>query len=336
MSSHEGIGSISVPILISIILKSISTYIICLCIIIINILLIASLTLIKRLRTAQNLLLINVCFACIYFSLSCIFSVSFTISIVNTKNVNSYLCQFIGFLVMSSSHCVMLSYTLVTFVRFLTIIYPFNKKITTIYYIKSYLISIWMLAFVLPGITLILPKQQIIFQSKAKMCTINQQSSLLFMYFCTGYIIPFILISLMNLVTYLNVTHSRQVPFLSRTRQCRLNRRKRRNLRLLRQFSFFTIIFLLGWTPFITIEVFDKKEKLPDIFYLFTLILPSISILIDSNAILYWNKTIHHQIQLWWQSFIKKKTQIINHERNNHTLDHDILPIGTNANISTI
>ncbi|CAF1175671.1 unnamed protein product [Rotaria sordida] len=336
MSSYGVISSISIPILISIILKSIITYIIGLCIIIINILLIASLTRIKRLRTTQNLLLINVCCACIYFSLSCIVSVSLTMCILNTKNINSYLCQFIGFLVISSTHSVMLSYTLVTFIRFLTIIYPFNRKITKIHYIKNCLISKWILAIFLPGISLILPNQQIIFQSKAKICTINQQSPLLFIYFCTGYIIPFVLISLMNLVTYLNVTYSRQIPFLSRMKQCRLNRRKRRNLRLLRQFSFFTIIFLLGWTPFIIIEIFDKEGKLPDIFYLFTLILPLICILIDSTAILYWNKTIHHQIQLWWQSLIKKRPQIINHERNNYTTNHDSFSIDRNANMSSV
>jgi len=217
----------------------------------------------------------------------------------------------------------MFSYTLVTFVRFLTIIYPFNKKITSIKYIKIYLLLKWILAFLLPGISLILPNQQIIFQPKAKFCTIEQKSPILFISFCTGYIIPLILISLMNLVTYLNVTRSRQVSVLSQSKLSRLNKRKRRNVRLLRQFSLFTIIFLFGWTPFILIEVIDKDEKLSDSFYLFTLILPSICILIDSTVILYWNKTIYHQIQLWWKTLIRK-TQINNHQRDSHELNHDI------------
>ncbi|CAF1206339.1 unnamed protein product [Rotaria magnacalcarata] len=335
MEPHEVIDSISLSVLISIILKSSIKYIICLCIIIINILLITSLLLVKRLRTAQNLLLINVCFACIFFSIACILSISLTISIIYTKLVNPYVCQFTGFLILSSSHGLMFSYTLVAFVRFLTIIYPFNKKISSNHYIKMYLIIKWILAFLLPTVSLILPKQQIIFQSKAQMCTISQQSPLLYIYFSTAFIIPFILISLMNLVTYLNVTRSRQMHLLSRTKQSRLNRRKLRNVRLLRQFSFFTIIFLIGWTPFIIIEVFDKRGNIPDIFYLFTLLLPLICILIDSNAILYWNKTIHHQIQLWWQSLIKK-TEIINYETNISKHDHKIISINTNADISNI
>jgi hypothetical protein len=136
----------------------------------------------------------------------------------------------------------------------------------------------------------------------------------------------------MNLITYLNVTRSRQVSVLSQTKLSRLNKRKRRNVRLLRQFSLFTIIFLFGWTPFILIEVIDKDEKLSDSFYLFTLVLPSICILIDSTVILYWNKTIYHQIQLWWKTLIRK-IQINNHQRDSHELNHDIAFSPPNSDI---
>ena len=217
----------------------------------------------------------------------------------------------------------MFSYTLVTFIRFLTIIYPYKKKITNIYNIKIYIIIKWFLAFTLPGITLVFPKPQIVFQSKAKICTIEQHSPILFMCFCTGYIIPLILISLMNLITYINVTHSRQMLGLSQTQSTRSIKRKQRNLRLLRQFSLFTIIFIFGWTPFITIEVIDKRKQISDIYYLFTLLLPSICVLIDSNAILYWNKTVRQQIRIWWQSLIN--TSLI--------INHDITPHDTNENV---
>jgi hypothetical protein len=323
MPSHEVIDPISVSVFISIILKCIIETIVCLCIIILNILLIASLLYIKRLRTTQNLLLINVSFACILFSLSCIISISLTISVLYTKHINSYVCQFIGFIVVSSCHCLLFSYTLVTFIRFLTIIYPFNRKITTIYYIKIYLILKWILAFLLSGISLILPNQQIIFQSKAKICTVSQQSPLLFIYFCTGYIIPISLISLMNLITYINVTRSGHILCLSRSKLSRLNKRRRRNLRLLRQFSLFTVLFIFGWTPFVIIEVSDRSGKLSDVYYLFTLLLPSICILIDSNAILYWNKTARNQIQLWWQSLINK-TQVLNHDITSHDTNENM------------
>lgn len=335
MPSHEFINSTSLPILIAIILQSIIKYIMCISTIIINIFLITSLILIKRLRTTQNILLINVCFSCIFFSLATIISVSVTISVVHTKHVNSYWCQFAGFLVLSSAHCLMFSYTLVAFVRFLTIIYPFNKRISSIHYIKIYLVIKWILAFVLVSISLILPNQQIMFQSKPKMCTLNQQSPLLPIYFSTAYIIPFILISIMNLVTYLNVIRPRQKQLLSRARLSRLDRRKRRNLRLLRQFSFFTIIFLLGWTPFIIIELFDKNGKLPDIIYMSVLLLPLMCILIDSNAILYWNKTIRHQIQVWWQEF-RKKNEIDNPQVRTDTNDDESATININAYVSIV
>lgn len=335
MSLYETIDPISDSILISIILKNIIESIVCISTIIINIILITSVAFIKRLHTTQNLLLINVCFACILFSLSCIGSISLTIYIVHTKIINPYICQFIGVLIILSSHGVMFSYTLVTFVRFLTIIYPFNKKINSIRYIKIYLISMWTLPFLLSGISLIIPSQRITFQTKAKLCIHKQRSPLLFIYFCTSYIIPFLSISLMNLTTYLNVVKSRQMHLLSRSKLSRFNRRKRRNLRLLRQFSFFSIIFLLGWTPFIIVEVFDKQEKLPDILYLFTLILPSICLLIDSHAILYWNKTIHNEIQLW-RPFSRRNNKIINHERNNDKVKQDSESISTNKNNSTL
>ena len=335
MPLNQVIGPISSSILISIIIKCIIESIACLCIIIINGLLIASLLYIKRLRTTQNLLLINVSFACIFFSLSCILSISLTIYTIYSKSVNSYICQLIGFTVILSCHSLMFSYTLVAFVRFLTIICPFNKKFTTLKSIQIFLILKWMLAFIVSSIILILPNKQITFQSKAKMCIINQQSPVLFSYFCTGYIIPFMLISLMNLITFVNVIHSRQISYLSRTRLSHLNKRKRRNLCLLRQFSFFTIFFVFGWTPFIIIEIFDKQEKLSDIFYLFTLVLPSICVLIDSSAILKWNKTVHHQVQLWWRLLIKK-TQINKKERNDYTIDQDSAFMGTIGDIGNL
>ncbi|UJR38132.1 hypothetical protein I4U23_030811 [Adineta vaga] len=324
MSSHPFIGSISSSVRLSVILKCIIESLVCFYAILINILIIISLLYIKRLRTTQNLLLINVSFACILFSVSCLLSISLTISILYFKTIPSFACQFIGFIVISSCHCLMFSYTLVTFVRFLTIIYPFNRKITSIQSIKIYLLFKWILAFLLPGISLILPKQQIIFQPKAKICTINQQSPILFITFCTGYIIPLILISLMNLITYINVTRSRQILGLSQTKLSRLNKRKRRNLRLLRQFSLFTVIFLLGWTPFIIIEVIDKEEKFSDAYYLFTLILPSICVLIDSHVILYWNKTIRHQIGVWWRILIRKSERNL-HNRDDQTRNVDEL-----------
>ncbi|CAF4342038.1 unnamed protein product [Adineta steineri] len=134
----------------------------------------------------------------------------------------------------------------------------------------------------------------------------------------------------MNLITYINVACSRQILGLSQTKLTRLNKRKRRNLRLLRQFSLFTIIFLFGWTPFILIEVIDKEEKLSDIFYLYTLILPSICILIDSSVILHWNKTIYQQIQLWKQILLRK-TEIINDERDYHVTTHEITLMSRNS-----
>ncbi|CAF0882079.1 unnamed protein product [Adineta steineri] len=330
MGSYQTVNSVSLSILINIIIKCIIESLVCFCTIVLNILIITSLLGIKRLRTTQHFLLINVSFACIFFSLSCIISISLTMSTLYSKTINSYICQLIGFIVISSCHCLMFSYTLVTFIRFLTIIYPFNKKITSIQYIKIYLIIKWILAFILPGISLILPNQQIIFQPKARLCTISQQSPILFISFCTGYIIPLILISSMNLITYINVACSRQILGLSQTKLTRLNKRKRRNLRLLRQFSLFTIIFLFGWTPFILIEVIDKEEKLSDIFYLYTLILPSICILIDSSVILHWNKTIYQQIQLWKQILLRK-TEIINDERDYHVTTHEITLMSRNS-----
>ena len=306
MLSDYLLDSIPLSTLISIVLKSVIESIICLCTIVINVLLIASLLRLKYFRITQNLLLINVCFACILFSLSCVISVTLTMSVLYTKTINSYLCQFVGFLVILSCHCLMLSYTLIAFARFLTVISPFNKKIVSIHYIKVYLILKWSLAFLLSATSLIFHHQQITFQTKAKICTLKQQSPILLTYFCTGYIVPVILITLMNLVTYLNVIRARSTSSLTQTRLFCLNRRKRRNLRLLRQFSLFTIIFFLGWTPFILIEIFDKQEGLPDIIYLFALSLPSTCVFIDSNAMLYWNKTAHRQIRLWWRSLIKK------------------------------
>ena len=93
MSSHDVNvpEPIPIPVFISIVLKCIIETTVCLCVIIINILLIVSLIYIKRLRTTQNLLLINVSFACIVFSLSCIMSTSLTISVVYTKQYNSYV-----------------------------------------------------------------------------------------------------------------------------------------------------------------------------------------------------------------------------------------------------
>ena len=167
-SYYDVIDTIPLHILILVIFKSIIESALCLCIIIINLLIIVNLLQTKRLRIAQNLLLLNVACACILFSLSSILSISLTLYIVHIKLIISYLCQLIGFLIIASCHSLMFSYTLIAMVRFLTIIYPFNKKIISMYYIKLYLILKWILAFLIPGISLILPNQQIKFQSKAK------------------------------------------------------------------------------------------------------------------------------------------------------------------------
>ncbi|CAF0985371.1 unnamed protein product [Adineta ricciae] len=304
MSTYRNIGSTVFSVLLNVSVKCIVESFVCLYTILLNVIIMGSLVYIKRHRNTQNLLLINVSIACIVFSLSCLLSICLTIWILYHRSVPTFACQFIAFIVISSCHCLMFSYTLVTFVRFLTIIYPFNRKITSVRWIQVYLVAKWMLAFLLPSISFLLPNHEIIFQPKAKICTVNQQSPVLILLFSTGYIIPLISISLMNLITYLNVTRSRQTLGMSQSKLFRLNKRKRRNLRLLRQFSMFTVFFFFGWTPFIIVEVVDKEGKLADAYYLFTLLLPSICVLIDSHVLLYWNKSISHQICLWWRVLI--------------------------------
>lgn len=271
----------------------------------INVLIIIALCHAKNCRHSQNFLLINVSLSCIFFSCCCTLSISLSIYFLTKKEFHAFICKFVGFLLIVSCHCLMFSYTSVALLRFLSIIYPFNRKIMTIKYLKIYLFSTWGCAWLISSISLILPKEHIKFQSKAKVCFMNQQSPVLFLYFLTGFIIPIVSISLMNLITYLHVKRSRNMPSLSQYRRTRLNKRKRRNLRLLRQFSFFTIFFLLGWTPFIIIELFDRREQLSDIIYLYSLILPPVCVLIDSSAILSWNKPVQNQIRCWWAKIFR-------------------------------
>ena len=323
MNSEQIINSWSWLFSLSVIFKNSIESFICLLIIVLNFLLIISLVQVKHCRTSQNLLLVNVGFACIYFSISCLLSLSLTSYFLSTKTISTTQCRFIGFLLVSSCHCLMFSYTSVTWVRFLSILFPFKRKLTARPSIRLCLIATWTLAFILSSMSLILPNQHIRFQMKAKICFLNQQSPVMYIYFVTGYIIPILLISLMNLITYLSVKRSEQITSLSKSKLSRLNKRKRRNLRLLRQFSLFTIIFIFGWTPFIVVEIVDKDEKLSDMIYLYILILPPLCVLIDSCVIFRWNRTVRHHFGLWWQRTLTR-TRKYSSERDKSINDPDM------------
>ena len=124
----------------------------------------------------------------------------------------------------------------------------------------------------------------------------------------------------MNLITYINVIRSRRLLSQSDSKASRLNKRTCRNLRLLRQFSLFTIFYVIGWTPFTIIEVFDRQERWPDLVYLYALTLPPICVLIDSSVICNWNKLVHQQVQAWWQSVSQQTTTS---RQPQHSCAHD-------------
>lgn len=292
--------------------------------IVLNVLLTISLISAKHCRTSQNLLLVNVCFACIYFSLTCLLSLCSTSYFLSKREIVELQCKFTGFLLLSSCHALMFSYTCVTLVRFLSIIYPFNRKLTSFKSIRIYLISTWVLSFSLSAISLILPGQAIRFQNKARICFVDPSSSVTYIYALTGYFLPIAIISSLNLISYLSVKRSEKLTSASQIKVSRFNRRKRRNIRLLRQFSAFTCIFIVGWTPFILVEIFDKEEKLSDFIYLNTLILPPLCVFIDSCFIFHWNKTVRNQFRSWWNESFISRTQSQRSQRTNNEIQNDM------------
>ena len=322
MSNRIVIEPVPWSTFLSAICKYLIESIIALATIVLNGLLMVGFLRLKQCRSAQNLLLINLSFVCIFFSLSCLLSISLSTYFLSINSIQLHLCRSSGFLLILSCHCLMFSYTLVALVRFLSIIYPFNRTLTGVQSVKIYLIVSWTMALLVSTISLIPASvPHIAFQPKAKICFMNQRSPVLYIYFSTGYIIPILLISAMNGITYLSVKRSRQLVALSQNKLSRLNKRNQRNLRLLRQFSLFTIFFIFGWTPFIIVEIFDRKERLSDIIYIYVLILPPICVLIDSCAILNWNKAIHNQVR----GLLKRKQT----RQDKSTTEHDLHSLGS-------
>ncbi len=151
----------------------------------------------------------------------------------------------------------------------------------------------WLLAFLIP-----LFINRIDFQMKGRFCY-TRQISLMIWNILIGLFFPIIFLLIFNLITYLhlhklrtnvNVIQERKsYPF--RQISSRLYRRQNEKyIKLLRQTIEFFIVFFLGWGIFVLITIFDRYQMIPDDIYLIILSFPSISFLIITLLIKYWNR----------------------------------------------
>lgn len=149
----------------------------------------------------------------------------------------------------------------------------------------------WILAFFISFFI-----DSIDFHIKGKFCYTNK-ISLIILNILTGLLIPIIFILIFNLIIYLNMNKS-QINI-----NHRLSRRQNgKYIKLLREILGFFSVFCFGWGIFPFLSIFDKKYFIPENIYLIILSFPSISLLILTLLIKYWNKPSK-------KSFFKSKTR---------------------------
>lgn len=174
-------------------------------------------------------------------------------------HINLHLCRIIGYLVNIFFHGIMYSYVLVS----INLYRSKNNSIS-----KFLIIIQWFLAILIP-----LFLNQIDFKIKEKLCYINK-IFLMILNILTGLFLPVIFILIFNLYVQkfrTNVNRTYQI--------CRRQ-----------TIEFFSVSFL-GWGISIFISILNRYYVISDDIYLMILSFPSISLLILSLLIKYWNKS---------------------------------------------
>jgi hypothetical protein len=164
----------------------------------------------------------------------------------------------------------------------------------------------WFLAFMISSIPLIY--NQIEFQIKPRFCS-ARKPIFMTLGIVTGFVTPVIFIIIFYLMIYFHINKLQTNVHLSfretrknksnQFRQVSLrlyNRQKKKKIKVLRQSTAFSCVFIIGWGCFSLISIFDIKDIIPESIYLITLSFPAISLLITTLLIIHWNKSVKNSI----------------------------------------
>lgn len=179
----------------------------------------------------------------------------------------------------------MYSYALLSINLFYSKKYHLSKA-----FILIEIICQWILAFTIP-----LFFDSIDFYYQGKFCYINKIFLMIINLF-TSLFLPILLILIFNLIIYLTVYK------LERNINHRLSSRRQNGkyIRVFRQTIGFFSVFFFGWGIFILLLIIDKNHLISENIYIIILSFPSISLLIFTLLIKYWNKPSK-------KSFLKSK-----------------------------
>jgi len=227
-------------------------------------------------------------------SLTLLISVTLTLLYSIYLHINLHLCSIIGYLMNSFFHGIMYSYVLLSINLFHLTKYHLSK-----FSIIIEIIIQWFLSFLIP-----LFINEINFQIKGRFCY-TDKISLMILNILTGLFLPIIFILIFNLIIYLHVYKLRMNTDITyreksdsfRQISSRLFRHENEKyIKLLRQTIAVFSVFFLGWGILTFISIFNRYHNISNDIYLIILSFPSISLLIFTLLIKYWNKSIQKSI----------------------------------------
>lgn len=238
---------------------------------------------------------INLCFTSI---LLCIVLALMSIKRILNISTDSFPCRLQAFLINTSTCELMYSHAVVTISRFLGIVHGNKRFFHSTLFLISCLIMGWLI-----GIAAAVPYLCI------DSFTCSARSTFLSYYtLVASLLIPAFVVLLFNIRIFVFVSQSTRRVHTEGTNAGAVSHA--RDMQLLKTMIITFVIFVVGWVPLFTTQIFDGSFTIPTIVDNIFQVLPSISMLCDVIVLVYINQPIRRFL-----------VQIIRHKQQQQRVD---------------